>query len=329
MTKKKQSGTIPFKTFGDVADHFFASHEFKALAPATQRLYRRSRTTLDLCNYGIEVVSANIVRNTLHGKKPGIRYQAISFAKRVGSYAVKRGWLEANQFATLERPKLGEWQAWTMDEVYEVARSAHNKAQMMIFLAAFTGQRLSDLLNLEIPKELQHKRPLDTRAAQEDVARRGVIFTFKQQKTGEVVCVPVSAGVLALWGKKMKANLSIWALPYTNESYAWWTTAQLFHNRQTHVFDDYASTNDFYTDFYQALSRTTIAKPFHGIRKTCAAMLADSGCTTHEIAAVTGHKTLAMVQKYAKTANQKRLASSAMNKAITALNAEHMESHNG
>jgi hypothetical protein len=40
------------------------------------------------------------------------------------------------------------------------------------------------------------------------------------------------------------------------------------------------------------------------------------GCTTHEIAAVTGHACLSEVQRYTEAANRKRLAKEAMNKLI-------------
>lgn len=46
----------------------------------------------------------------------------------------------------------------------------------------------------------------------------------------------------------------------------------------------------------------------HGLRKACATRLADAGATTHEIAAVTGHKSLADIEVYTRKANQRRLA---------------------
>jgi integrase len=36
----------------------------------------------------------------------------------------------------------------------------------------------------------------------------------------------------------------------------------------------------------------------HGLRKAAARPLAEAGCTTHEIAAITGHKTLSEVERY-------------------------------
>jgi integrase len=54
----------------------------------------------------------------------------------------------------------------------------------------------------------------------------------------------------------------------------------------------------------------------HGLRKATARRLAELGCSTHEIAAVTGHATLAEVQRYTEAANRKRLAREAMKKLI-------------
>ena len=52
----------------------------------------------------------------------------------------------------------------------------------------------------------------------------------------------------------------------------------------------------------------------HGLRKLAATALAESGCSAHEIAAVTGPRTLAMVQHYTRAADQERLASAAISR---------------
>jgi integrase len=54
----------------------------------------------------------------------------------------------------------------------------------------------------------------------------------------------------------------------------------------------------------------------HGLRKATARRLAEIGCSTHEIAAITGHATLSEVDRYTKAASRKRLAKSAMAKLI-------------
>ena len=49
-----------------------------------------------------------------------------------------------------------------------------------------------------------------------------------------------------------------------------------------------------------------------GLRKAAARRLAEAGCTAHQIAAITGHRTLAEVQRYTQAADQGRLARDAM-----------------
>ena len=57
---------------------------------------------------------------------------------------------------------------------------------------------------------------------------------------------------------------------------------------------------------------------FHGLRASGCTILADAGCSAHEIAAWSGHMTLKEVERYTKSADQKRLAASALLKVTTA-----------
>jgi integrase len=52
----------------------------------------------------------------------------------------------------------------------------------------------------------------------------------------------------------------------------------------------------------------------HGLRKNAAVALADAGCSPMEIAAITGHRTLGMVQHYTKRRDQRLQGRSAMDK---------------
>jgi integrase len=54
----------------------------------------------------------------------------------------------------------------------------------------------------------------------------------------------------------------------------------------------------------------------HGLRKATARRLAEIGCTPHQIAAITGHATLAEVQRYTKAADRKRAAREAIGKLV-------------
>jgi site-specific recombinase XerD len=50
----------------------------------------------------------------------------------------------------------------------------------------------------------------------------------------------------------------------------------------------------------------------HGLRKAAARRLAEAGCSASEIASITGHKTLAEVERYTRAADQERLARQAI-----------------
>jgi hypothetical protein len=55
----------------------------------------------------------------------------------------------------------------------------------------------------------------------------------------------------------------------------------------------------------------------HGLRKTAACMLADGLCSTHEIASISGHKSLKEIERYNREANQRMLASAEQNEKRT------------
>jgi enterobacteria phage integrase len=50
----------------------------------------------------------------------------------------------------------------------------------------------------------------------------------------------------------------------------------------------------------------------HGLRKAAGRRLAEAGCTTKQIMAILGHKSIAEAERYTREANQIRLATAAM-----------------
>ena len=60
----------------------------------------------------------------------------------------------------------------------------------------------------------------------------------------------------------------------------------------------------------------TVGLSAHGLRKAMCRRLAEAGCSTHQIMAISGHKTLSEVQRYTKAAEQSRMARQAM-EAVT------------
>ncbi|MFD2843443.1 hypothetical protein [Paracoccus cavernae] len=54
-----------------------------------------------------------------------------------------------------------------------------------------------------------------------------------------------------------------------------------------------------------------MGKSAHGLRKSRAMAIAETGATAHQIAAWTGHESLTEVQRYSKAADRRRILSGA------------------
>jgi integrase/recombinase XerD len=75
------------------------------------------------------------------------------------------------------------------------------------------------------------------------------------------------------------------------------------------------SKDGFANKFKDACKAAGLANcSMHGLRKLIAKLSAEKGCTTHEIAAITGHTSLAEVERYTRAATRKDLADQAMMK---------------
>jgi integrase len=174
--------------------------------------------------------------------------------------------------------KLGEHRAWTDAECaqFEARWPAGSMQRRAYLLAKYTGQRCGDLATM-------------TRAHRKDGFIRVV-----QEKTGTELWIREHMAVAA----ELASDTNIVRLRLLTK----------------------ASGGEFDADslspwFADAIERAGLPDEcvLHGLRKTAAKMLAEGSCSEHEIAAITG-QSLQMVAHYTKEANQKKLASSAIQK---------------
>jgi integrase len=68
----------------------------------------------------------------------------------------------------------------------------------------------------------------------------------------------------------------------------------------------------FRNQFTRVIRKIGLNLPFHGIRKTVGCILAEKGSSVNEIAAMLGHKTLAMAALYTRQANSTKMIASAV-----------------
>ena len=152
--------------------------------------------------------------------------------------------------------------AWSEGEIelFEQAHPLGSRERLAFALLLHTGQRRSDVIRMG------HQHIQDG------------MLRVRQEKTGTELLIPVNAELAEAIAASPGGNLTFlvtrFARPFTPVGFTnWFSTA---------------------CDHAGIPSECTA----HGLRKSCARRLAEAGCTEHEIAAITGHASLAEVQRY-------------------------------
>ncbi|WP_254658808.1 tyrosine-type recombinase/integrase [Ruegeria sp. TM1040] len=118
-----------------------------------------------------------------------------------------------------------------------------------------------------------------------------------------------------IWVTQGKTNVRFW-IPFTKRLSS--VLAGVDTSKSRFILTDESGHQLNYDQLQKQVIRVRRAAglmdySLHGLRDSAAGELAEAGCTDHQIAAITGHKSLSMVQKYSKGASQKRLAIEAQN----------------
>lgn len=206
---------------------------------------------------------------------------AVGFARATSAlfaWAEKREWIKATPATRLtEELQGGHLPAWTQDQAELAIANLAEPLRRVVLLALYTGQRRVDLATMRWS------------------AYVGDEIAVRQIKTGEELTIPTHPrlkGELDAWDRAAQTIL-------TDQNGRPWKAANISHRLP------YALA---------AIEGMPAGLNIHGLRKLAAANLAEAGCSTKEIASITGHQTLAMVELYTKSADQKRLARAAIDR---------------
>ena len=259
---------------------FRRSPELAARAQATRRTYAIYLRELDAIG---AVRAADLRRRELlelrdaiakaRGNGAATGFQRVASA--LFAWAVDRGWLEHNPLARARVLPGGHLPAWTESDAATALAGLDEPYRRVVVLGMHTGQRRGDLIALIWG------------------AYDGRTIQLRQRKTGAALvipCHPELRAELDLWRENRRA-----AVILTSPQGRPWTAAHLTREMSKRL---------------RALGLPEIT--VHGLRKLAAARLAEAGCSAPEIAAITGHRSLSMVQLYTASADQRRLAEAAM-----------------
>lgn len=194
------------------------------------------------------------------------------------TWAVDRHWIEQSPIFKVKKLSTGELPAWTPEHAVAALSGLRENLRRVVVLGLYTGQRRGDL------------------CAAKWSDYDGEIIHFVQRKTKADISIRVTP--------ELKAELDAWKATASGETIL---------------------TNDWGKPWLPNTLSISIPRAFralnlppglnmHGMRKLFAAGMAANGASAHEIGANTGHQTLAMVQHYTRSADQRKLSEGAVGK---------------
>jgi integrase len=266
---------------------YYESSAFRSLTGGTPRMRRgileRFRGLVGdrpLC----KLPQHYIVKELLDKLEPHAARSWLKALRHFLRYCVERGLMDSDptQGIKLKVARSDGIHSWTEGEIaqYETHHPIGSKARLALALGLFTAQRRGDVIRMG----RQH-------------VRNGAL-TVRQQKTGAVLALPLHPELLAILDEATPSEALAFLVTNSGRPYG---------------------ANDFSEQFRAWCNTAKLPEhcSFHGLRKAALTRLAEAGCTTHEIAAISGHRSLKEVERYTRAVDQARLAREAMGRVAT------------
>jgi integrase len=271
-------------TFEHMAQAYMRSAEFLTnLKPKTRAAYRHDLDTLRR-DFGplrpdqIETKHVLKMRDA-HASKPGKANTLVRTLSVVYKWGKARGMCKSNPAdlasVNVKALRIGEHKAWPPESLDKFRSDGAPNLVLAMELALWLGQRQGDLIRI---------RWNDIRDGR---------LRMVQEKTGKELWLPIAQQLADVLAAAPRPAVTV----LVNSNGTPWKNA-----------------NALSQAFAAELTRLKIeGMVFHGLRKTTAVVLAEAGCSTKQIAAVTGQSDQ-MVEHYAKMADRERLAEAAVTK---------------
>jgi integrase len=268
-------------TLAALAAEFFGSAEFANLQPSSQATYRLTLGPI-LAQDGHRLVrdllpeKARKIVQEIGVNRPAMANLTRAVLRRLFSFAMAIGQRRDNPFEAVPKYKIGTHHTWTDEQLaaYEARWPVGTRERLAFDLLLYSAQRVGDVVRMQ----------------RSDI-RNGVI-TVVQQKTGVEVFVPLHPAL----ARSIKAGPSkgIYLVGDKN--------GRPINRRTLTVLISAASKA-------AGLPVECVA---HGLRKAALRRLAEHGATSKEMQAISGHRTLAEIERYTRQADQRRLARAAI-----------------
>ena len=277
---KRQRGELG--TFDRLVQDYYASPGYLRMADTTRRTYQLVIERLfrdeKIGHRAVNQMSRQHVQQIIGRRAgtPGAANDVLKKLKILLHFAIDNGWRKDDPTLRIKAFAEGEFHTWTDDEIaqFEQRWPMGSRERTAFALLLFTGQRASDVKNM----------------GWADVVDQ--MIHVVQGKTGVKLWIPMHPelqAALNAWGGGGKLML-------------------------TTSFGKEFSDKGFSNFMAERIGQAGLPEQCvtHGLRKAAARCLAEAGCSSKEIAAITGHTTLKEIERYTKAAEQRKLAVSAM-----------------
>ena len=274
------------KSFDALALAYYASPKFANLSASSKTNYRRVIESF-LVDHGHRLVR-QMTREKVDkiigrmSDKPGAGIVLLKRIRTLVRYAIQLNWRDTDPTLGAASYKSEEIHTWDEDEIetFEKEWPLGTRQRVGFDLLLYTGQRVSDAHDMAKPDA------------------RNKITIVSQQKTGARLTLTAHPNLIrsikAFKSGHVAALVTGFGKPYSVKGFG-----------------------NMISDAIRAAGLPERCVP-HGLRKAAARRLAEAGCTPHEIMAVTGHKTLAEVERYTRAAGQEKLNETALARQLKA-----------
>lgn len=258
---------------------YYCDASFTALSPITRKARRAilERFRAEHGEKRVALLRSDHIAKLISGRTPFVARDWLKALRGLMKFAAAIGLRPDDPTADIKPLKVrgGSIHTWSEDEIaiFEHHHAIGKPARLAMALMLFSAARKGDAVRLG-PQHVRTGR-----------------LVYRQQKTGRALEIPIHAELARIFAATPSGHLTFLATaqgaPYTPTGFG-----NLFRRWCLEAGLPQCSP--------------------HGLRKACARRLAEAGCSAHEIASITGHKTLAEVQRYAAAADQARMADAAM-----------------
>jgi integrase len=298
------SRTIPGSING-LCVSYYRSPDFKALRSSTQvmRRYIIERFRNEHGDMPVNRLFRKHVKDIV-GAKADTPHAANSLLKMLRillSHAVSIDMIENNPAIGVKKYKTsgGGFHSWSEDEIaqFEARHPIGARARLAFALLLYTAQRRADVV------KMGWQQLKDNAVVLAGSLVPAIIL--RQEKTDTLLEIPIHPNLAKVLASASRSHLTFLVTergaPFTHAGFGNW-----FRDCCNQAGLPHCSA--------------------HGLRKAAATRLANAGCSTDQIRAITGHRSVAEVAHYTRAADQKRLAQQAMAKQIGAEREQELSS---